>query len=92
MDGSLPGPSVLEISQARILEWVAISFSRRASGPRDQTFVSCTGRQIFYNWATREAFVFLGKTYCPTQFLSEYQENLPVTRYLLWNNNHLCQR
>ena len=62
MDGSLPRPSVLEIFQARILEWVAISFSRGASGPRDQTFVSW---QIFYNWATREAFVFLGKTYCP---------------------------
>jgi len=34
------------ISQARILEWVAISFSRGSSWPRDQTHISCTGRLI----------------------------------------------
>ena len=37
----LPGSSVHEISQARILEQIAISFSRRSSQPRDQTLVSC---------------------------------------------------
>ena len=36
-----PGSSVYEISQARILEWVAISFSRGSSRPRDWTCVSC---------------------------------------------------
>ena len=35
MDYSLPGSSVHGVSQARILEWVAISFSRGSSGPRD---------------------------------------------------------
>ena len=40
MDCSLPGSSVCGILQARILEWAAISFSRRASQPRDQTWVS----------------------------------------------------
>ena len=35
MDGSLPGSSVYGILQARILEWVAISFSRRYSQPKD---------------------------------------------------------
>ena len=35
MDCSLPGSSVYGIFQARILEWVAISFSRRSSQPRD---------------------------------------------------------
>ena len=35
MGGSLPGSSVYGIFQARILEWVAISFSRRSSQPRD---------------------------------------------------------
>ena len=40
VDCSLPGPSVYGISQARILEWVAISFSRGSSWPRDQTRVS----------------------------------------------------
>ena len=55
MDCSPPGSSVHEISQARILEWVAIPFSRRSSWPKDQTCISCTGRQILYHWATREA-------------------------------------
>ena len=40
MDCSPPGSSVHGILQARILEWVAISFSRRSSGPRDQTCFS----------------------------------------------------
>ena len=40
MDCSLPGSSVHGIFQARILEWVATSFSRRSSQPRDRTQVS----------------------------------------------------
>ena len=59
MDCSLPGSSVHGITHVRILEWVAISFSRKSSQPRDQTSVSCIGRWIFffffYHWATREA-------------------------------------
>ena len=39
MDCSLPGSSVHDISQARILEWVAIPFSRGSSQPRDRTWV-----------------------------------------------------
>ena len=49
---SLPGFSVHGISQARILEWVAISFSRVSSWPRDPTQVSYIGRQILCHWAT----------------------------------------
>ena len=56
MDYSLPGSSVHGISQARILEWVAISFSRASSWPRDRTLVSCTSRWFLYHWATWEAF------------------------------------
>ena len=41
MDCSLPGSFVPGISQENILEWVAISFSRGSSQPRDQTHVSC---------------------------------------------------
>ena len=55
MDCSPPGSSVHEISQARILEWVAISFSRGSSQPRDRTRVSCTAGRFFTDWATREA-------------------------------------
>ena len=52
MDCSPPGSSVHGISQARILEWVAISLSRGSSQPRDWTYI---GRQILYHWAIREA-------------------------------------
>ena len=41
VDCSLPGLSIHGILQARILEWVAISFSRGSSQPRDRTQVSC---------------------------------------------------
>ena len=44
---SLPGSSVHGISQARKLEWVALSLSRGSSQPRDQTHVSCVGRRFF---------------------------------------------
>ena len=54
MDCSLPGSSVYGIFQARILEWVAISFSRRSSPPRDWTQVSCIVDRRFTIWATRE--------------------------------------
>ena len=47
MDCSLPGSSIHGILQARILYWVAISFSRGSSRPRDQTPVSCTGGRHF---------------------------------------------
>ena len=55
MDYSPPGPFVRGIIQARILEWVAISFSKRSSWPRDQThitFTSCIDRRILYDFAT----------------------------------------
>ena len=55
VDCSPPGSSVHGISQARIQEWVAISFSRGSSWPRDPTHVSCTASGLFTVWATREA-------------------------------------
>ena len=48
VDCSPPGSSVHGILQARILEWVAISFSRGSSRPRDQTCVFCISRQILF--------------------------------------------
>ena len=52
MTRSPPGSSVHGISQARILEWVAISFSRASSWPMDWTSL---GRQILYHCAASEA-------------------------------------
>ena len=54
MDCSLPLSSIHGIFQARVLEWVAISFSRGSSQPRDQTQVSCIVGRRFTIWATRE--------------------------------------
>ena len=41
MDCSLPGSTVHGIFQAIVLEWIAISFSKGSSQPRDRTRVSC---------------------------------------------------
>ena len=54
-DCSPPGSPVHGILQERILEWVATSFSRRSSPPRDWTRVSCISGRFFTVWATREA-------------------------------------
>ena len=51
MDSGLPGSSVHRILQARILEWVAIPFSRGSSWPRDETQVSCIAGGFFTSWA-----------------------------------------
>ena len=48
------GSSVHGIFQARVLEWVAISFSRGSSQPRDRTWVSPIVGRHFTIWATRE--------------------------------------
>ena len=45
-----PGSSIHGIFQARILEWVVISFSRGSSRPRDQTQVSHIAGRCFINW------------------------------------------
>ena len=60
MDCSLPGSSVHGIFQARILEWVAISFSRGSSQPRDWTQVSHIVGRRFTLWATREVQTAVG--------------------------------
>ena len=56
MDCSLPGSSVHRIFQTRVLEWVAISFSKGSSQPKDRTWVSCIAGWRFTIWATREVF------------------------------------
>ena len=59
MDCSLPGSSVQGIFQATVLEWVALSFSRGSSPPRDRTWVPrSVGRHVTL-WATREI------SFCP---------------------------
>ena len=62
MEYSTPGSSRHGIFQARVLEWVAISYSRGSFWLRDQywvSYISYTGRQILYHWATWEAPKYL---------------------------------
>ena len=73
VDCSPPGSSVHGITQASVLEWVAISFSRESSVPRDQSqvsYVSFTGRWILYHWATGEAPLRLYSFYIILVFLA----------------------
>ena len=90
MDCSPPGSSVHGFFQARILAWVAISFSRGSSWPRDGTWVSCIAGRLLTTWAIREAIH--GKR--PPTWKSDKFLNL---RYLLvflltlifWYSNYL---
>ena len=63
MGCSLPGSSVHGIFQARVLEWVAISFSRGSSQTMDRTWVSRSAGRRFTIWATREAWWSQLKTF-----------------------------
>ena len=59
LDSSLPGSSVPGFLQAKMLEWVAISYFRGSSRPKDRTHVSCDsciGSWILYHCATWEAY------------------------------------
>ena len=65
------------ILQARILEGVAVPFSRGSSQPRHWTWVSCIAGRVFTIWATREALDF------PTVPKSEVQKNTATERWFL---------
>ena len=83
-DCSPPGSSVHGILQARILEWVAISFSRGSSRPRDWTCVSClscTGKQILYHWVTWE----VRRTSSSVKSSSSIKSVFPLALSLLLN-------
>ena len=59
VDCSPPGSTVHGILQARILEWVTISFSRGSSWPRDRTQVPHIGGRHFYLWATIMIYMYV---------------------------------
>ena len=73
MDYSPPDSSVHEILKARILEWVAIPFSRGSSQPRDWTRVSHIVGRFFTIWATRELYLFkISITYLFLKYLTDF--------------------
>ena len=57
--------------EARILEWVAISFSRVSSWPRNRTLVSCIAGKFSSNWATREDRFIVVSYYFNLHFLGD---------------------
>ena len=59
---SYQSPLSTEFSQARILERVAISYSKGSSWPGDRRHVSFIGRWILYPWVTREALLGIRKS------------------------------
>ena len=83
---SPPGSSVHGISQARILEWVVISFSRGSSPPRDQTCVSCNSCTAGRFFTTEPA----GKPPLSNNYLSiplPLQRILQLSSFLLFSSS-----
>ena len=80
-------PLSIEIFQARMLEWIAISFSRGSSWHRGRTQVSCTIGIFFTNWATREAKWALIKSHQPAQ--SRYDQPLLFSTTFFIGHSHL---
>ena len=72
MDCSLPGSSVHRISQARILEWVAISFPRVSFRSMDGTHISCIDRWILYHWATGKVVTYMSSVQFSRSVVSDY--------------------
>ena len=67
MDCNLTGSSIHGIFLARILEWVAMPFSRGSSRPRGRTHIPCIGKWFLNHWTTREVPRLLFKRMIPTQ-------------------------
>ena len=86
MDCSLPGSSAHEIFQARILEWISISFSRGSSRPRHQTQVSHIAGRRFTVWATRERKQVMERKLVQSQSINSINKELnsnPDTRVMV---------
>ena len=96
MDCSLSGSSVYGILQARILEWVAMSFSRGSSWPRDQaciSYLSYIGRQVLYH----EHHLGIPPIFCPFASgvldaikllgFQSFLSTIPLLALLLYINN-----
>ena len=102
MDCSLLGSSVYGIFQARILEWIAISFSRGSSQPRDRMCISCisciAGRFFAaetpgkpYNMDTNLLFCFRALTSATVQLWLLPASSFPLPWVALAEGSHHAQ-
>ena len=82
MDYNLPGSSVHGILQTRILEWVAVPFSRGSSWPRNGTQVSCIAGRFITVWPTREAWLYKGN-----RKIQIFERNLPCLKFCQFKKN-----
>ena len=73
-------PPSTGLFQARVLEWVAISFSRGSSQPRDQTQVSCIAGRRFTAWATRQALNRQNPSPTSAKTLPQYTQQSSLNR------------
>ena len=88
MDYSLPCSSVYGIFQARVLEWVAIFFSRGSPQPRDQTLVSHTAGRCLTVQTTRKAHIFIECLLCAKQHAKFWYLVVRYARMVtLWKSN-----
>ena len=69
------------ISQARILEWVAISFSWGSFRPRDQTCISSFSREVLYHWATKKPMTYIHSRLKKKKKFDHYTTSVPPTGY-----------
>ena len=79
-----PQVTVHEVFQARVLEWVAISFSRGSSWPRDRTWVSCIAGRRFTIWATGKPERMSFINFFPLAAVSRVYCFLWCTGFSLW--------
>ena len=80
MDCSSLSSSVCGILQARILEWVAISYSKGSSQPRDPTCISCI------SWIGRRTFFFL-----PISYWEAHKERRKISNNLIYHLKDLIK-
>ena len=88
IDCNLPGSSVRGSLQARILEWVAISYARGSSQPRDRTqisYISCTGSQVLYHYC------YLGSPFLPMLTTLVISSDLISLLYMPSHNFTTCK-
>ena len=104
MDYSQKASSVHGVFQARKLEWVVISFSRRSSQIRDQSHVSCIAGRFFTIWATSKVHIpidfsnsgssWIFHRFCLQQFLAYFMILVFLGKSLHWRTplTFLCYR